>query len=518
MFDSIFVIRKAESNDLVFYGQLSDTPVEDLETVLGQILMKAQSQPSGTRKLLALKQGKFLYGIYEEFYLISALSKGTDKDVADRILRKLGDAFSEKYQAKLAGYAGDNAAFTGFSADVQAILSESVAKKPAVDSGAATSDPSGNVSNAPAAASFSAPYNTESSPVPPESNSISSSEKAEMDQVFGDGGEQAEKTADTQIFNSSESAGEAPSESVIPLSQRKAIITIEKSKAVSDSFSADKPLIAPQKRQAYPDGIPDYMRDEVLFNESFEVQKNFECDLVNYSVSDIKINMNVALTHMYEIEIDFTNYPDPPQIILPDTLKQELGAPIEQISYFLRNWDPKIPPHITEIVYELEKILTRYKSEGKLTATQEVPGYVLPELEPLKNDIKWDPNYKPPKIVVPPPAPSMEEIAQEKKDQQAPAVVKPMQAPTPSSPQKIAPQEKIDPKKQKELEKKRAEEEKIKQKNLEKQRQMEQKAKEKEEKEKAAMRKQLEKMKKEQAKEDKMHQKIKADDDEDDEI
>ena len=254
----------------------------------------------------------------------------------------------------------------------------------------------------------------------------------------------------------------------LPFSQRKGMIELQKSEEVQDTFNLDKPMIPPQKRQAYPDGIPEYARDEILFNESFDVQKNFECDLVDFSVSRIKITMNISLTHIYEVEIDFTNYPERPEIIMSEGLKNELEQPIEEISYFLRNWDTRIPPHITEIVYELEKILTRFKSEGKLSPTQDMPSYVTPELEPLKGDIKYDPNYKPKSIEPPPFIP--EEVKPDREipgqlPPGAPTSPRPVAKPAPGAPMGMAPNAKPAPgvnpkdmkKKQQEDEKKRKE-------------------------------------------------------------
>jgi hypothetical protein len=359
--DSIYIVKK-DSNELIFFGQLSDQSIEDLETVLGQIIMKASTQSAGSRKLIALKQGKFLYGVYDQYYMIFALSKGTAKDIADRILRKLGPLFQKKFGALVSSYAGDNNAFIGFTDDIKSALSSS--------------------SPNPAARPMK-PVPKIKAPKPVEKQSIKKQSVGSKPEVAV-----------------SESKPAEPS-SKIPLSQRRGMIQIAKSKVVVDQYNAEKPLIKAQKREAYPDGIPEYARDEVLFNESFDVQKNFECELVNYSVSVIKITLNISLTHIYNIEIDFSEYPKKPKLIMGEGLSKEIDSNYEQFSYILKYWDPKIPPHITEIVYEMEKIFTRLKSQGKLSATQNMPDYVLPELKPLDGDIAWNPNYKP-KDIVPP--------------------------------------------------------------------------------------------------------------------
>lgn len=377
MIDSVFVIK---GTDLVFFGQLTDNPIEDLETVLGQILGKAKDQPPGTQKLMALKQGKFLFTVYPSFYIIVALSKGTEKDIADKIIKQLGDRFQTNFEPKLASYSGDNSIFASFSSDIQTVLTSFLSKPAAEPSAEAIIE---------ASKTEELEAQTEFVKEPP---SITPEPAI------------AENNPDTAATSTEDDTGKTikpgPSPN-IPLSQRKGMIEIKKSTVVVEALTGDKPIVTPEKRQAYPDGIPEYARDEVLFNESFEVQKNFECELVDYSVSDVKIVMNISLTHIYEVEINFTDYPERPKVILGETLQKELGKPIEEISYILKHWDPKIPAHIKEIVYELEKILTRFKSEGKLSPTQEMPSYAIPELEPLKGDIKWDPNVKPKKIEVP---------------------------------------------------------------------------------------------------------------------
>lgn len=472
MLDSIFIIRNAD-NSLIFYGQLSENQPEDLETVLGQILMKAKDQTPGTQKLVALKQGKFLYGLYPSFCLILSLSKGTEKDVADKILQSLGDTFSTKFQEKVETYSGDNSIFSSFTNDVQEILSSFMSKTPT--------------------------ETTTSEAIPSESGV---EDKEEVEAVFG----KEEETSPT--INSASNAAldqedtsktirPKPSE-VIPVSQRKGMIDIKKSDAVVDTFSSEKPLIPPQKRQAFPDGIPDYARDEILFNESFEVQKNFESDLVDFSVSRIKVTLNISLTHLYEVEVDFTNYPERPLFVFSDSLKKELGKPYEEISYFLKHWDPKIPAHITEIVYELEKILTRFKSEGKLSHTQEMPSYVLPDLEPLKNDIKYDPNFKPKEVVIPEFIP--EEVKADKPEPISAPIARPgVPVQKAGMPAKTStPAKQIDPKEQKRLQK----EEEQRKKMEEQRKKEEEKQQKKQDEEEAKKRKQLEKLKKQQAKED----------------
>ena len=42
-----------------------------------------------------------------------------------------------------------------------------------------------------------------------------------------------------------------------------------------------------------------------------------------------------------------------------------------------------MPPHLIEIVREIEMVLMKYKAKGKLSDTSEMPEAALPDLEPL---------------------------------------------------------------------------------------------------------------------------------------
>jgi len=144
-----------------------------------------------------------------------------------------------------------------------------------------------------------------------------------------------------------------------------------------------KPLIDPMKRQAYPDGIADYMRDEVLWEESQAVRNDYFVEYVDGMIHHLQIFLSISLTHHYELIIDFSNYPMKPILSIGKGLQDELGKPLDELMFFLKNWDTKIPPHIIEIVREFEALLMRYKALGKLSDTDEMPESVLPDLEPL---------------------------------------------------------------------------------------------------------------------------------------
>lgn len=144
-----------------------------------------------------------------------------------------------------------------------------------------------------------------------------------------------------------------------------------------------EPIIKPMKREAYPEGIQDYKRDEVLWNEAQMVKNEYVAEYVDGLVFKLKTFLSISLTHHYEIFIDFSEYPNKPKISIGKGLQEELGKPLEDLLYFYKNWDTKIPPHIIEVIREFEAILMKYKAAGSLTDTAEMPETALPELEPL---------------------------------------------------------------------------------------------------------------------------------------
>ena len=56
-----------------------------------------------------------------------------------------------------------------------------------------------------------------------------------------------------------------------------------------------------------------------------------------------------------------------------------------KILYFYRTWNKKRPPHIIELVKELETDLLQYNSKGKLLKNPDLPETDSPEIKPLPN-------------------------------------------------------------------------------------------------------------------------------------
>ncbi|TFG13959.1 MAG: hypothetical protein EU535_04140 [Promethearchaeota archaeon] len=143
------------------------------------------------------------------------------------------------------------------------------------------------------------------------------------------------------------------------------------------------PIINPIERNFYPERVSVYKRDEVLWTEAKLIKKEYATDYADGLIFRLHTYIKISSTQWYRIYIDFSDYPSKPVIILDDTLKRELEKPLDELLYFYKNWDKTRPPHIIEIIKELEQILLYYNSEGKLSTITEF--LKVPEIKPLPN-------------------------------------------------------------------------------------------------------------------------------------
>ncbi len=94
----------------------------------------------------------------------------------------------------------------------------------------------------------------------------------------------------------------------------KPIEYIPKELPKTDELSGNNPVIQPEKRDAYPNGIDEYMIDEVLWNESQALSKDYTADFVDGIIAKVQIFLSISIVHHYELIIDFQNYPDKPKL------------------------------------------------------------------------------------------------------------------------------------------------------------------------------------------------------------
>ncbi|MFX1394346.1 MAG: hypothetical protein ACFFAH_12335 [Promethearchaeota archaeon] len=146
-----------------------------------------------------------------------------------------------------------------------------------------------------------------------------------------------------------------------------------------------EPIIGAMKRNAYPEGISDYKKDEVFWNEARMIKEKYPANFIEGMIFNLEIYITISSTQNYKVFVDFSNYPEKPIININGELNRELGKNLEDLLFFYKNWNIKKPPHVIEIIDELVVVLKKFKEQGKLKKTSEIPKNALPDLIPLPN-------------------------------------------------------------------------------------------------------------------------------------
>ncbi|MHA1131113.1 MAG: hypothetical protein ACTSQI_16225 [Candidatus Helarchaeota archaeon] len=82
-------------------------------------------------------------------------------------------------------------------------------------------------------------------------------------------------------------------------------------------------------------------------------------------VSKPKVFLSVTVVDHFVFDIDFSNYPAKPTLIVPERVQNLFDVPFETKLTILKNWDPQNPPHVTEIFYGIEQLFLKIlHSEG----------------------------------------------------------------------------------------------------------------------------------------------------------
>jgi hypothetical protein len=434
MIDSIFIVHKKTSDLLLFAEINEEVSIDDLESVLGSVVGYATSTEVGKVKNIGLSQGKFVYGNFDTYYMIFLLGKGAKTEDVKRFMLKISEMFTKKYSDKLENYDGDDTAFSGFTAilteEINALMSQD-AKPESAGSNAPSLPKIGAPSIARAQPNIEPPK--VSKPVPKLSGAAPSVPKLSpsVPSLSPKPKEEVEEEDMSGVFGASEDEEpevKVPAPQVekpkplnlddgdpnVPMSLRKMKINLDLSEAPKVEDLGEM-WLKPKPRDMYAEGIPEYSRDEILWNEAEEIKKMCNADYIDGEVAKLEVFIDLSTTHSYRVVIDFREFPEPPKFELPEQLIKELGDPLEKVSYFLRNWDPKVPAHPYELVQELEKILLKYKSDKKLSQTADFESMAntlvlepLPSftgLAPLKT-MDWEKPSKP--TEVPPEAPTPE--------------------------------------------------------------------------------------------------------------
>ncbi len=95
-----------------------------------------------------------------------------------------------------------------------------------------------------------------------------------------------------------------------------------------------------------------------LENENNLVLREYSADYDEKKPAEITVYLSITPQIHYQIQVNFEKYPEKPQMSVPPNLLEELGDP-QRFLPTLREWDNSNPPHIVDIVRELEVILQR---------------------------------------------------------------------------------------------------------------------------------------------------------------
>jgi len=347
------VIDAQGDNQCVFYGQMEQSPQPpNLAEILSMLIEKSKELDTSTVDTLQISQGKFLFGNFEQIFVILKILPSADVSLVGEFLNNLSQRFLEKYGDNLGSYDGDVSVFAEFGEIAANTYSEFQPKEEIM--------PETTMGEEEAT---------------PEEQSISGLPETG---ISGPSDDQAQESEEISLEENSASK---------ELNASDYIRSAEPIRFTPQEIPRAKeggPLIKPMKRNAYPDGLPEYSRDEILWNEAQAVMGEYAADFVDGIISKLQMSMSISLTHHYDLVVDFTNYPEMPTITIPKSLAEDIEQPLEEALYFMQNWDPKIPPHMIEIVRELEAFLVKKKGESKLTPTAEMPETAMPELTPLQ--------------------------------------------------------------------------------------------------------------------------------------
>ena len=106
-----------------------------------------------------------------------------------------------------------------------------------------------------------------------------------------------------------------------------------------------------------PELFADHEQTSVaLTTEIGLVQQEYAYDQNPQQKGDLTIYLTITLTKTFIIQINFNGYPEKPTVIVPEEARNLIGD-VYQTLDALRNWSAKKPPHIVDILRELENKL-----------------------------------------------------------------------------------------------------------------------------------------------------------------
>ncbi|TFG05874.1 MAG: hypothetical protein EU536_00590 [Promethearchaeota archaeon] len=88
-------------------------------------------------------------------------------------------------------------------------------------------------------------------------------------------------------------------------------------------------------------------------HETHLILQEYSCDYDDEKSGVLTVYLSITPQIHYQISLNFNNYPDKPEIVLPTDLQKEVGN-LDSILTGLSDWDPQKPLHVVELLRELE--------------------------------------------------------------------------------------------------------------------------------------------------------------------
>ncbi len=106
-----------------------------------------------------------------------------------------------------------------------------------------------------------------------------------------------------------------------------------------------------------PELFADHEQTSVVLNTEIGlIQQEYAYDQKSQQKGDLNIYLTITLTKTFIIQINFNDYPEKPSVNVPEDAHNLVGD-VYQTLDVLRNWNPEKPPHIVDILRELESKL-----------------------------------------------------------------------------------------------------------------------------------------------------------------
>jgi ubiquitin-protein ligase len=106
-----------------------------------------------------------------------------------------------------------------------------------------------------------------------------------------------------------------------------------------------------------PELFADHEQTSVALNTEIGlIQQEYAYDQKTQQKGDLNVYLTITLSKTFIIQINFNNYPEKPSVNVPGEAHNLIGD-VYQTLDVLRNWNAQQPPHIVDILRELENKL-----------------------------------------------------------------------------------------------------------------------------------------------------------------